>query len=220
MDDLSGLDRAEQVELLRSRMAALGGVVEQPVVDKPEVIATPSDLARTLPGGGLARRAVTQVADCPALIVELIAQATAGGGHVGLIGWPELSLAGVVDAGNLDHVIAVPDPGIDPLGIIGVLVEGLDLVIARWAVPLELSPVRARPLLGKLRGGSAALVLVGASVPSPHARIDATVTTFRGIGQGSGRIRGVDIAVRVEAKGQPSASTTVTVGRRAELKVV
>ena len=223
MDDLAGLSRAEQVELLRSRMAAIGGgqgSVPQPVVEEPEVIRTPSDLARALPGGGLARRAVTEVADCPALIVELIAQATAAGGHVGLVGWPELSLAGVVDTGRLGHIIAVPDPGVDPLGIIGVLVEGLDLVVARWAVPLELSPVRARPLLGKLRGGQAALVLVGATVPSPHVRIDATVTTFRGIGRGSGRIKGVDIAVRVEAKGQARASTTVTVGQRAGLRVV
>ncbi len=220
MDDLSGLSRAEQVELLRSRMGALGGGAPQPAVGEPEVIATPSELVRLLPGGGLARRAVTEVSDCPALIVELIAQVTATGGHVGVVGWPELSLAGVVDNGNLDNVIAVPDPGVDPLGIIGVLVEGLDLVVARWPAPLELSPVRVRPLLGKLRGGQAALVLIGATVPSPHVRIDAEVTTFRGIGRGSGRIRGVDIAVRVEAKGQARASTTVTVGRRAELRVV
>ena len=32
--------------------------------------------------------------------------------------------------------------------------------------------------------------------------------------------RGVDIAVRVEAKGRPPATTTVTVGRRAGLRVV
>jgi len=178
VDDLAGLSRAEQVELLRSRMDALGGAVEQPVVDGSEVIATPSDLARVLPGGGLARRVVTQVADCPALVIELIAQATAGGGHVGIVGWPELSLAGVVDNGNLNNVIAVPDPGVDPLGIIGVLVEGLDLVVARWQAPLELSPVRARPLLGKLRGGSAALVMVG--VPGRVVAVDAvTVVTGR-----------------------------------------
>lgn len=220
MDDLSGLSRAEQVELLRSRISALGGGTPEISPGAPEVIRTPSELARALPGGGLARRAVTEVSDCPALIVELIAQATATGGHVGVVGWPELSLAGVVEEGHLDHVIVVPDPGSDPLGIVGVLVEGLDLVVARWAVPLELSPVRVRPLLGRLRGGVAALVLVGARVPSPHARIDATVTTFRGIGRGHGRIRGVDIAVRVEAKGRPSASTTVTVGQRAGLRVV
>ncbi|AJE32304.1 hypothetical protein B842_02255 [Corynebacterium humireducens NBRC 106098 = DSM 45392] len=220
MDDLAGLSRAERVDLLRSRMAALGGGVPQPTVGGPDVIAVPSDLARVLPGGGLVRRVVTQVSDCPALIVELIAQVTATGGHVGVVGWPELSLAGVVENGRLESIIVVPDPGADPLGIVGVLVEGLDLVVARWAVPLELSPVRARPLLGRLRGGQAALVLVGAGVPSPHVRVDATVTTFRGIGRGAGRIRGVDIAVRVEAKGRPPASTTVTVGQRAELRVV
>ena len=223
MDDLADLSRAEQVALLRSRMAAIGGgagIASPAVVEEPDVIRTPSDLARVLPGGGLARRAVTEVADCPALVVELVSQVTAAGGHVGIVGWPELSLAGVVDSGRLEYIIVVPDPGVDPLGIVGVLVEGLDLVVARWPAPLELSPVRARPLLGKLRGGRAALVLVGASVPSPHARIDATVTTFRGIGRGAGRIRGVDIAVRVEAKGQPPASTTVTVGQRAGLRVV
>ena len=220
MDDLAGLTRAEQVELLRSRMASLGGGVAVPLVEDPATLPTPSDLAWALPGGGLERRAVTEVADCPALIVELIAQATAGGGHVGVVGWPELSLAGVVDEGRLENIVVVPDPGVDPLGIIGVLVEGLDLVVARWAAPLELSPVRSRPLLGKLRGGSAALVLVGATVPSPQARIDATVTTFRGIGQGTGRIRGVDIAVRVESKGRAPATTTVTVGRQAQLRVV
>lgn len=137
-----------------------------------------------------------------------------------MVGWSELSLAGVVESGRLEKVIIVPEPGSDPLGVIGGLVEGLDLVVARWAVPVELSPVRARPMLGKLRGGVAALVLVGARVSAPNARIQAEVTTFRGIGEGAGRIRGVDIAVRVEAKGWPPASTTVTVGRRAGLKAV
>lgn len=221
--DLSGLDKAERVELLRSRMAALGGghdTVPQPAAIDSEVLKTPPELAEVLPGGGLARRAVTEVSDCPALIVELISQATARGGHVGVVGWPELSLAGVVESGRLEKVIIVPEPGNDPLGVIGGLVEGLDLVVARWAIPTELSPVRARPMLGKLRGGVAALVLVGARVSAPSARIQAEVTTFRGIGEGTGRIRGVDIAVRVEAKGWPPVSTTVTVGRRAGLKAV
>lgn len=219
MDDLSGLSRAEQVELLRARMSAVTGS-PAPATGEPDVLDVPADLARTLPAGGLARRAVTQVSDCPALIVALIAHVSAAGGHVGVVGWPELSLAGVANHGHLERIIGVPDPGPDPLGVVGVLVEGLDLVVARWAAPLELSPVRARPLLGKLRGGRASLLLVGATVSSPHARIEAEVTTFRGIGTGTGRIRGVDIAVRVEAKGRPPASTTVTVGRRARLRAV
>lgn len=221
--DLSGLDRAGRVDLLRSRMAAIGGgrgAVPQPDMDSPDVLPVHLDLAKVLSGGGLERRAVTEVSDCPALIVELIGQVTARGGHVGVVGWPELSLAGVVESGRLDNVITVPDPGTDPLGIVGILVEGLDLVVARWAAPLELSPVRARPLLARLRGGVAALVLVGARIPSPAVRIGAGVTTFRGIGEGTGRIRSVDIAVRVTAKGRPPESATVTVGRRAGLRAV
>lgn len=221
--DLSGLDRAGRVDLLRSRMAAIGGgqgAAPQPDMASPDVLPVHPELAKVLPGGGLERRAVAEVSDCPALIVELIGQVTARGGHVGVVGWPELSLAGVVESGRLDNVITVPDPGTDPLGIVGILVEGLDLVVARWAAPLELSPVRARPLLARLRGGVAALVLVGARIPSPAVRIGAGVTTFRGIGEGTGRIRSVDIAVRVTAKGRPPESATVTVGRRAGLRAV
>lgn len=216
--DLSGLGRADRIDLLRSRMAELGDVVEvaqEQVVTTPGLLGVPPDLAKLLPEGGLMRRVVTEIADCPALIVELIAHATAGGGHVGLVGWPELSLAGVSDNGSLDRVITVPEPGADPLGIISVLVEGLDMVIARWPVPIDLSPARARPLLAKLRGGVACLILVGAKVSAPAMRIDATVTDFRGIGTGTGRIRGVDINVRIESKGQRPASATVIVGQRA-----
>ena len=172
--DLSGLDRAGRVDLLRSRMAAIGGgqgAAPQPDMASPDVLPVHPELAKVLPGGGLERRAVAEVSDCPALIVELIGQVTARGGHVGVVGWPELSLAGVVESGRLDNVITVPDPGTDPLGIVGILVEGLDLVVARWAAPLELSPVRARPLLARLRGGVAALVLVGARIPSPAVRV-------------------------------------------------
>lgn len=218
VEGLAGLGRADRITLLRSRMAELGGAAEvgqEQVVAAPEVLSVPSELAQLLPGGGLMRRAVTEVADCPALIIELISHATAGGGHVGVAGWPELSLAGVVDGGDLDRVITVPDPGADPLGVIAVLVEGLDLVIARWSAPIELSPVRARPLLAKLRGGAASLVLVGARVSAPALRIDATITEFRGIGSGTGRIRGVDINVRVESKGQRPANTIMTVGQHA-----
>lgn len=221
--DLSGLDRARQVELLRSRMLAMGGgpaPVPAAGGGGVEVLPVPAELAEVLPDGGLVRRAVAEVSDCPALIVELITQATAQGGHVGVVGWPELSLAGVVEGGDLERIIVVPEPGSDPLGVLGVLVEGLDLVIAHWSVPVELNPARIRPLLARLREGVAALVLVGARTVSPALRLDAQVTTFRGIGAGTGRIRSVDIAVRVGARGRPPAATTVTVGRRAGLRAV
>ncbi|GAB2500893.1 hypothetical protein CATRI_02465 [Corynebacterium atrinae] len=210
-EELAGLSRGERIELLRSRMGA-------PKLVPTALLGVPSELGRLLPQGGLARRAVTEIADCPALVVELISHATATGGHVGVVGWPELSLAGVSEQGNLERVIVVPDPGVDPLEVAAVLVEGLDLVIVHSTG--QLSPARARPLLAKLREGSAALVFVGLQVASPAARIGATVSTFRGIGLGRGRIQGLDIHVEVEAKGHRPTRGTMTVGRRAELRAV
>lgn len=185
------------------------------------VVAVGEELAGILPSGGLVRRRHTHLADCPALVVELIAHCSARGGHVAVVGWPELSYAGVVDSGGkLGNIIAVPDPGPEPLNISAVLVEGLDLVIHRFPGRLELSPDRARPLLAKLRSGTAALVLIGAEVASPAADIDARVSTYRGLGTGTGRINGVDIDVAVTAKGHRPARTRLTLGENPRLRAV
>ncbi|SER65003.1 hypothetical protein [Corynebacterium cystitidis] len=206
---LEGLDRHETIAALRLRMADIGGDVPAHVVDDSDVVPVGENLQALLPHGGLPRRAVTHCSDTASLVVELVEQATSQGQHVGVVGWPDLSYAGVA---RCDRVIAVPDPGTDPLHIASVLVEGLDVVVYRTGVELNLSPVRARPLLGKLRAGQAALVMVGAKVPSPALSISAEVTQFRGIGKGSGRITGWDMRVRTEAKGYRPVSGVVTVG--------
>lgn len=166
--------------------------------------------AAILPHGGLPRRAVTHLSDTPALVVEMLDSVTAAEGFAGVVGWPELSYAGV---GALERVIAVPDPGIDPLSVAGVLVEGLDLVVLHTPQPLNVSPVRARPLLARVRKGRAALLMVNARVPSPALSITGQVTGFHGIGRGVGTIAGMDM--RVEAAGHHTSSTVITLGRNA-----
>ncbi|WP_246817461.1 hypothetical protein [Corynebacterium sp. HMSC071B10] len=220
-----GGDRHAQIAQLRARMAELGGEAAPQVVAGEGVLSVPGGLARVLPGGGLPRRAITQVSDMPALVVELLDRVAGAGGTVGVIGWPELSYAGM-SAGALERVIAVPEPGIEDLAVAGVLAEGLDLVVLRTRTELQLSPVRARPLLARLRKGDAALVAVNVAVPSPALRISGQVAQFHGIGRGTGRIRGIDVRVRATAKGWPGATATLTLGigpvREAErhLKVV
>ena len=86
-------------------------------------VAVAGGLSLVLPNGGLPRRAVTHVSDTPALIVELISQVAQAGGRAGVVGWPELSYAGVT---ALERVIAVPAPGIEDLAVAGVLAEGLE----------------------------------------------------------------------------------------------
>lgn len=192
-------------------MAELGGDAAPQVVAGEGVLSVPGGLAQVLPGGGLPRRAVTQVSDTPALVVELLDRVAGAGGTVGVIGWPELSYAGM-SAGALERVIAVPEPGIEDLAVAGVLAEGLDLVVLRTRTELRLSPVRARPLLARLRKGNAALVAVNVAVPSPALRVSGQVAQFHGIGRGTGRIRGIDVRVRATAKGWPGATATLTLG--------
>lgn len=219
-----GLARTEQIAELRSKMAQIGGAVPGGAGDSAgfvervaagEDVLTLGDQFRfLLPGGGLPRHAVTHLSDTPALVAEMLLHIVEAGGHAGVVGWPELSYAGV-DKRYLSRIIAVPDPGVDPLGITAVLTEGLDLVVYRSPVELALSPVRCRPLLGKLRKGRAALIMVGATVPSPALTVTGDIEAFHGIGRGTGRITGVDIRVRAQSKSAHPASATITVGKAA-----
>ena len=212
---LEGLSRSERVAALRTRMAALGSEQDSEVeeVANEGVIGVPSGLSSVLPGGGLRRRQVVSLSDSPALAVEVISHVTSAGGYVAVVGWPELLLAQVVEYGDLSRVVTIPDPGADPWSITGVLVEGMDVVFHHGA-PVELSPARARPILARLRAGQAALVTVGARLPGTALSVDAHVVGYYGIGRGTGRIRGVDIAVRAEAKGLRPKSTTILCGQR------
>ena len=203
--------RVDQIAELRARMAAIGGEVPQQVVEDAETLAVAGGLSLVLPNGGLPRRAVTHVSDTPALIVELIGQVVQAGGRAGVVGWPELSYAGIGEDA-MERVVAVPDAGLDDLSVAGVLAEGLDLVVLRTRSPFQLTPVRARPLLARIRKGQAALVCVNVEVPSPALTVTGQLAQFHGIGRGIGRITGIDFDVRAQAKGYRPASARVTLG--------
>lgn len=203
---LAGLDRAERIATLRARMAAVGAVPTPDVVSEPGLPA-PAGLPLSF-----ARRTVTQCSDTPALVLEIIRTVVGDGGFVAIVGWPDLLLADLGE--GMANVVAIPDPGPEPLNTVAVLTEGMDLVVYRSEASLQLSPVRARPLLGKLRKGRAALLLVNLQVPSPQASLQAQVVNFHGIGAGTGRIRSLDIQVQVQRKtGHQSALVRVGVDR-------
>lgn len=224
LPDLAGMGRSERIHALRSRMSAMGAAVPQlreehdPQPESPptqeDILPAPEVLSGFLPGEGFPRRAVTLFPDQPLLVVELLAHVTARGGYAAIIGWREFAYAGVVESGGVcENIIVIPDPGPQPLNVAAVLCEGLDLVVYHGA-ETTLSPTRARPLLGKLRRGTAALIMVGTGVPSPAVTVDARITNYLGIGTGQGRIRGVEMRISITARGHAPAGGTVVLGER------
>ncbi|QPK79629.1 hypothetical protein G7Y31_02655 [Corynebacterium lizhenjunii] len=195
--------------------AAGAGAVGAGVAGK--LLVVPGDLAGILPGGGLARQRVSSLNDCPALAVELATQVTSAGGYVAVVGWPELSLARVVEEGEPGRLIAVPEPGEQPWQVSCTLAEGCDLVI-HHGPQVKLSPTQARPIAAKVRAGRAALLAVGPRLPGPAVELQAEVTTYRGIGRGRGRITGLDVEVRARAAGTTRRGV-VTCGRARTLEL-
>ncbi|MBI8989466.1 hypothetical protein [Corynebacterium meridianum] len=198
----------------RHRSLPAAGKTGAAGVTAHSVVPVPGVLADCLPGGGLPRRAITAAADCPAFIIELLAAATGGGSHVAVVGWPELLLTGVAEAGgDLDSIVVVPDPGDRPFAVTGMLVEGMDMVVHRSAENVQINATQARPLLARVRRGTAALLVVGARFPAPAVRIGADVTAYHGVGAGSGRIRGFDVSLEIATKGTPPREVLLRVGR-------
>ena len=64
-------------------------------------------------------------------------------------------------------------------------------------------------------GEPARMAAIDARLPGTSLHMDANVVGYHGIGRGTGRIRGVDIAVRTEAKGMRPKSTTIFCGKQA-----
>ena len=235
--DLTALSNDEKVEILRSRMAHLVSVSDYPQAQESnslsysgerrshsedkesfersmlEVLSLQGPLGELTSLGGLPLGAATSIADCPTALVQIIAQVTAAGKHVAVIGLNDLLWAAVSDAGGDLSLIAVVDcteatGGVDisapdPLSVLGVLCEGMDLVVYCGQGQAEVPPSLARPVMSRVRSSRCALLVCGVRWPGVSLRIDATVSAFRGLGRGRGRIRGMSVDMRVEDRHRP-----------------
>ena len=226
--------RAERVASLRNKIAGLESAANlTPVQQKPRLLSndsvsegneSPVDpyrvvelsgrLAGAIPIGGLPKNSVSHCSDCPALVSELIAQISAQGKTIAIVNWSDLSLAQVAESGDLSKIITVPNPGGAWITVLGVLAEGVDVLIYRSPRTHTLSPTQARPLLAKIRKSRAAVLTIGAQVPSPALTINAQVTGFSGIGCGTGRIRNAEIAVSSYSKTHRNGPVVLTCGVR------
>lgn len=214
------IKRAEQVEQLRKQMASVTGKVGvgrrplEPSVDpapsSDSLLATPDSLpeplAEVLPAS-LPRGTVAVVSGARSLQLGLVAAVTASGGHVAIIGQPDVGLLAAVEMGaDLSRIAVIPEPGADPVEVAAVLMDGMDLVVLGLGgrcVPAT----RARALVARARQRGCTLLVADGDWQGASARLEARVSGYEITGgrggqpiPGCGRISRVRLTTRARGR--------------------
>lgn len=236
------VSKAEQIEALRRKMAAVLGGVERAETRQPMlrtltrdssasvrgpaavqaraetpasargVLATPPGLAALLPDGGLARGSVTSVTGSASLLLGMLAAVTADGGHVAVIGRRDLGLLAAVEMGA-DLSRLVLVPDPGP-DRVGVAAVLLDGMdlVVLGLDGLVVPPSRSRAVVARARNRGTALVVTGGDWEGAETRIDSQISRYEGLGAGCGRLRGLELSVRARGRAFPMRSTRLGLG--------
>ncbi len=201
-------DRVATLGLLRKRMDAvpsrLGGEGAARTVAE-EVLPVPGPLGELLPDGGLARG---RVVGCPrgSLLCALLAAATGTGLHAAIVGGlrpTRINVGAAAEMGADLQRIALIDAGSQAAEVMSVLADGIAVIVLDDPA-VRLAPRQEEGLRGRLRDKGTVLITTGEfGIRQPYLDIAATHIADHGLGQGSGRIQGFDLDVRVSRQGRP-----------------
>ncbi|MEW5811433.1 MAG: hypothetical protein AB1925_18485 [Actinomycetota bacterium] len=208
--------RAEQLEQLRRQMASVSGKVG--VSRRPAPAAAPevgdpgaadsllemADLGASIP---VPRGTVAVVSGARSLELKIVAAVTAEGGHVAIIGQPDVGLLAAVEMGaDLSRIAVIPEPGADPVEVAAVLMDGMDLVVLGLG-GRSVPPSRARAVVARARQRGCTLLVTDGAWQGASTRLEATVSGYDIAGPGGeapipgcGRIGRVRLAMRARGR--------------------
>src|SRR5918995_4072846 len=154
-----------------------------------------------LPNQGLRRGTTVTVSRSAALALALVAGASAAGSWVAAVGLPDLGILAAAETGiALERLALVPTPG--PRAwptVVAALLDAIDVVLVRS--PPGLPPAQARRLAARARERGAVLVPLGPWSEPADLRLAVTASTWRGLGQGHGRLHSRQVEVLVTGRG-------------------
>jgi len=184
-------DRVEQLKQLRLKIAALSGRDSVPAEE-------------VLPAGPvqLPRGTVAVVSGARSLLLRLVAAVTADGGNAAIVGQPDIGLLAAVEMGaDLSRIAVIPDPGIDPVEVAAVLIDGMDLVVLGLG-GRRVTHTRARAVVARARQKGCTLLVTDGEWQGAQTRLEARVcgydiAPFLGgePAPGFGRISGVRLQI-------------------------
>jgi hypothetical protein len=193
--------RADQLESLRRKMAAMSGKAAAPAEDLlPESqsqLPVPAWLAEALPAP-LPRGTVAVLTGARSLLLGMVAAVTAAGGNAAIVGQPDIGLLAAVEMGaDLSRLAVIPDAGADPVEVAAVLVDGMDLVVLGLG-GRRVPPARARAVVARARIKGCTVLVTDGDWHGVPTRLEARVCGYeftagsRGAPvRGFGRISGI-----------------------------
>jgi hypothetical protein len=214
--DRPRVDRAEQVEQLRRKMAAISGKVgpgRRGPVPSDDVLPDSEGLLprpQTQPEGvspALPRGTVAVLSGARSMPLSMVAAVTAAGGHAAIVGQPDVGLLAAVEMGaDLSRLAVIPDPGADPVEVAAVLMDGMDLVLLDLG-GRSVPATRARAVVARARQKGCTLLVTGGEWQGASARLEARVSGYEVTGaiggrprSGCGRISRVCLAMRARGR--------------------
>jgi hypothetical protein len=208
-------NRAEQLEHLRHKIAAVSGKVgggrrgAAPSADQLSASETllpmPESLGEVLPAP-LPRGTVAVLSGARSLPLSMVAAVTAEGGHAAIVGQPDVGLLAAVEMGaDLSRIAVIPDPGSDPVEVAAVLMDGMDMVVLGLG-GRSVPATRARAVVARARQKGCTLLVTNGDWQGASARLDARVCGYEITGHGDrsrpgfGRIAKVQLAYSVSGR--------------------
>lgn len=175
--------------MLGERLDIPGGRPLFPVVEP---------LAPVLPGG-LRPGSVVAVQGSMALLLALLAAATAQGAWAAVIGVVDLGVLAAAEAGVVVQRLAlIPQPGPDPAPAAAALLDGVALVAL--AGTDRISPGARRSLAARARQRGSVLLPLG-RWPGADVELDCRAGAWCGAEAGHGRLRSREVVVRAVGRG-------------------
>jgi hypothetical protein len=169
------------------------------------VLPVVGPLSGLFPAGGLRRGSTVAVAEgagSSSLLLALLAEASAGGAWVGVVGRPRLGLVAAAEAGiRLDRLALVPHPGADLVAVASALLDGLDVVVVAGAADAGVRAADRQRLAARARQRGAVLLSLG-SWPGADTELTCAEARWSGLGAGGcGRLRARRVEVRARGRG-------------------
>jgi hypothetical protein len=183
---------------LRERLDVPSGQPPFPVLEP---------LAPLLPGGGLRRGSVVAVQGSTALLLALLAAATAQGAWAAVVGIGDLGVLAAAESGvAVQRLALVPRPGPDPAPVAAALLDGVGLVALAGA---DRMPSGARRSLAARARQHGSVLLPLGRWPGADIELDCRAEAWCGADAGHGRLGSREVVVCATGRGAAARPRTV-----------